>query len=43
MQMVRIDNPNDICSLSRMTIENNVKNIKDVDLGDDDDNYNPGF
>jgi len=38
-----IDNPNDICSLSRMTIENNVKNIKDVDLGDDDDNYNPGF
>jgi len=37
-----IENPSDVCSVSRMTIENNVRNIKTVDLGKDDD-YNPGF
>lgn len=37
-----IENPNDICSLSKMTIENNVENIKRVDYGGEN-NYNPGF
>ena len=39
----QIDNPNDICSMSRMTIENNVENIKRIDLGDDNTDYDPGF
>ena len=39
----QIDNPNDVCSISRMTIENNVDNIKQVDLGDDNTDYDPGF
>ena len=38
----KIEDPMDACSLSRIAIENNVENIKDVDLGQDDD-YNPGF
>jgi DNA-directed RNA polymerase II subunit RPB1 len=37
-----IENPTDICSLSKMTIENNVSNIKTIDLGKEND-YNPGF
>ena len=38
----KIEDPADACSLSRIAIENNVENIKDVDLGEDDD-YSPGF
>ena len=38
----KIEDPTDACSLSRIAIENNVENIKDVDLGEDDD-YSPGF
>lgn len=37
-----IENPNDICSISNMTIETNVDNIKQINLGGDDD-YEPGF
>lgn len=37
-----VENPNDICSLANMKIENNVENIKRVDYGADND-YNPGF
>lgn len=39
----KIDNPSDICSISRMTIENNVENIKTIDLGYDNSDYDPGF
>jgi DNA-directed RNA polymerase II subunit RPB1 len=37
-----VENPNDVCSLSNMKIENNIENIKRVDYGGDND-YNPGF
>lgn len=37
-----IENPLDPCNITKLTIQNNVVNIKTVDLGQDDD-YNPGF
>ena len=37
-----IENPNNPCSMSKITIQSNVSNIKHVDLGGDDD-YNPDF
>jgi len=35
-----VDNP---CSISNLTIQNNVAVIKKIDLGNNDDDYNPGF
>jgi len=37
-----IDNPNDTCSVNKISIQNNAISIKPKDMGDDDD-YNPGF
>jgi hypothetical protein len=37
-----IENPNDKCSSNKLIIQNNVSNIKHVDLGNDN-TYNPGF
>ena len=37
-----IDNPNDTCSVNKITIQNNAISIKPKDMGEDDD-YNPGF
>ena len=37
-----IENPNDKCSSNKLIIQNNVSNIKHVDLGHDN-TYNPGF
>jgi DNA-directed RNA polymerase II subunit RPB1 len=37
-----IDNPDNKCSTNKLTIQNNVSNIKSTDLGSDN-NYNPGF
>ena len=38
-----IDNPNDPCSNNKIAIQNNVVSIKPKDMGEDDDDYNPGF
>ena len=38
-----IDNPNDKCSVNKITIQNNVISIKPKDMGNDNDDYNPGF
>ena len=35
-----IMDPNDPCSLNNISLQTNVKNIKQVDLGDDND-YDP--
>jgi DNA-directed RNA polymerase beta' subunit len=37
-----IDNPNDKCSVNKITIQNNVISIKPKDMGGDNE-YNPGF
>jgi len=37
-----IDNPNDKCSVNKITIQNNVVSIKPKDMGGDNE-YNPGF
>jgi hypothetical protein len=37
-----IENTEDKCSTNKLTIQNNVVNIKASDLGEDN-NYNPGF
>ena len=37
-----IDNPEDKCSVNKLTIQNNVISIKPKDMGGDND-YNPGF
>ena len=37
-----IDNPNDTCSVNKISIQNNAISIKPKDMGEDDD-YNPGF
>jgi DNA-directed RNA polymerase beta' subunit len=37
-----IENPNDKCSMNKISIQNNAVSIKPKDMGDDDD-YNPGF
>jgi DNA-directed RNA polymerase II subunit RPB1 len=36
------ENPLDTCSSSNLLIQNNVSNIKTIDMGNDN-NYNPGF
>ena len=36
------ENPQDTCSSSNLLIQNNVSNIKAIDMGNDN-NYNPGF
>jgi DNA-directed RNA polymerase II subunit RPB1 len=38
-----IENPQDLCSVSNLTIQSNVGSIKAVDLGTTPDEYNPGF
>ena len=38
-----IDNPNDSCSINKIAIQNNVISIKPKDMGEEDDDYNPGF
>jgi DNA-directed RNA polymerase II subunit RPB1 len=35
------DNPDDICSINKLSIDNNVINIKTENLGEDNDEYNP--
>ena len=37
-----INNPNDTCSVNKISIQNNAISIKPKDMGEDDD-YNPGF
>ena len=37
-----IENPNDVCSNNKLSVQTNVANIKVSDLGQDDE-YNPGF
>ena len=34
-----IDNPNDKCSMSNITIKSNANNIKEEDMGQLDDDY----
>jgi DNA-directed RNA polymerase II subunit RPB1 len=38
----KVENPVDACSKNNLLIQNNVSNIKTVDMGNDTD-YNPGF
>jgi DNA-directed RNA polymerase II subunit RPB1 len=38
-----IENEKDECNNNNLTIINNTVNIKNVDLGNDDDDYNPGL
>jgi hypothetical protein len=35
------ENPEDPCSINKLTIENNVSNILMQEMGSDDDDYNP--
>ena len=35
------DNPEDTCSINKLSIDNNVVNIKTEQLGEDNDDYNP--
>ena len=37
-----VENPDDKCSVSKLSIQNNVISIKPEDMGGDN-NYNPGF
>jgi len=37
-----IENPNDTCSVNKISIQNNAISIKPKDMGEDND-YNPGF
>lgn len=37
-----MENPNDPCSINKLSIQNNVISIKSSDMGSDND-YNPGF
>jgi DNA-directed RNA polymerase II subunit RPB1 len=38
----QVENPLDVCSKENLLIQNNVSNIKTIDMGNDN-NYNPGF
>jgi DNA-directed RNA polymerase beta' subunit len=38
----KLENPDDKCSTTKLSIQNNVVSIKTTDLGDDN-SYNPGF
>jgi hypothetical protein len=42
-KMFELSNPDDKCSLQKLTIENNVVNIKSQNLGDVNDDYDAGF
>jgi DNA-directed RNA polymerase II subunit RPB1 len=42
-KMFEIENPNDVCSIQNLTMQNNVVSIKSENLGSVSDNYNPGF
>ena len=37
-----VENPDDKCSINKLSIQNNVISIRATDLGNDN-NYNPGF
>jgi DNA-directed RNA polymerase II subunit RPB1 len=37
-----IDDPNNICSLNNLSINIDINNLKNIDMGNDN-NYNPGF
>ena len=37
----KFDNPDDPCSKNKLSIDNNVVNIKTEELGDENDDYNP--
>jgi DNA-directed RNA polymerase beta' subunit len=39
----KIENPDDPCSVNKIAIQNNAITLKSVDVGEDDDDYNPGF
>ena len=38
-----VDNPEDPCNINKLVIQNNVINIKSVDMGSGNNDYNPGF
>ena len=38
-----VEDPNDICSSTNLAIINTTEFIQEKDLGDDDDDYDPGF
>jgi DNA-directed RNA polymerase II subunit RPB1 len=39
----KVDNPEDPCGINKISIQNNVTNIHQEDMGNADNNYNPGF
>ena len=41
--LMGLEDPNDICSTANMAIVNSTEFILATDMGDDDDDYNPGF
>ena len=41
--LMGLEDPNDICSTANMAIINSTEFIVAEDMGDDDDDYNPGF
>jgi len=38
-----VEDPNNMCSINNLNIPSNIENISQMDYGDDDDDYNPGF
>ena len=40
---MNIEDPNDICSTNNMAIVNSTEFITRKDMGEDDDDYDPGF
>ena len=38
-----VEDPDDICSTTNLAIINSTEFIQQKDLGEDDDDYNPGF
>jgi len=41
--LFEIDNPNDKCSMSNITIKNNANTVKEQDMGELDDDYDLDF
>jgi DNA-directed RNA polymerase II subunit RPB1 len=39
----KVENSKDICSITDLSIQNNVISIKPIDMGIDNSGYNPGF
>jgi hypothetical protein len=37
------ENPNDPCSTTQLSMQNNVISIKNMDMGSIQNDYNPGF